>query len=262
MTEELSFSFPKATRYRRFDGLGLMIDFETLGVGANCALLHFGAILFNMPDTTFKEPGVVPDYVIDVPHDNADVFFHTFDLRSQVFKDKRVIEPDSLTWWVKNPMFREMLHQSMDRSRAQTIQDFLQNFRTFYNAYSRPEYPLTIYAKGTNFDVSILEALCRNNGMEPFWRYNSIVDVRTFCKAAGLKALVAPDDMAHDALVDCLYQIESVRRAAYFIQIGGTAGMMERSTLDLAFKSVANSFNAIKDAPHRQTLTFGQEMIG
>ncbi len=78
---------------------------------------------------------------------------------------------------------------------------------------------LVIWAKPKEFDLTIWESLCNENGLAPPWFRRNAMCVNTWCNAHGfapyplLKQLVAKHDFgpAHDALVDCKVQVAMVR---------------------------------------------------
>jgi hypothetical protein len=197
--------------------LDLMIDFETLGSGTRPYLMTMAAVLF--------DPNSIDDPQFS-PHPIRRCFVCAFDWTAQT--DRRVELPTLMWWLSKNGGGGG---EALMAQLKPDFNDYMWHVKTFENFYSllfdfvKEEFHLDkskIWARGTNFDVRILEEIycdienkayaCGQVPTLPrFWRYDMIEDVRTAMRATGITKSSNPN--LHNPMADCLYQIYDVQRS-------------------------------------------------
>lgn len=192
--------------------IDIMIDFETLGQmkkGNLPYLLSFAAVAFN-------------PHKPDMINNPNNFFVRHFSARDQENKGMH-IQPATLNWWlsplskVPTQTFISLLNAGWGKE-AITIEQFCGDFASFaLHRAGFDKHRSHIWARGTDFDVTILNALFSYNTSEQFWKYTNVADVRTMLKAAGLTATRVPGQ-EHDALNDCLNQVADVQKANIIIK--------------------------------------------
>lgn len=176
--------------------LGLMLDIETLDLGARPVILQIALYPFDMET---EEP-------------IHDALYQHLPIQPQLdLIPSRTISAETLFWWM----------QQSDEARAAIEFNLSDDFdelpilmqqliRRFNKLTSGKEYELI--AKGPQFDVVAVETLIRDCGLTPPWRYDRIVDLRTLQRYAGVSSrdLTPPKGfIAHRADWDCKFQIET-----------------------------------------------------
>lgn len=170
--------------------MDIMIDLETLGTDSNCPVLSIGAVAFDIQNQELVSS-----------------FSAVFDLDEQL-KKGRVCTSDTLKWWMS---------QSKEAQKVFTApNDPVKNILTAFNDWIKKQKGVSyVWGNGATFDISILENLYSQFGLETGWSPFKVMDLRTF------KRFVAPKDskvkvsgVKHNALDDAKAQAEFVMRYA------------------------------------------------
>lgn len=165
----------------------IMVDLETCGVRAGCAILSIGAVEFN-PTT-----GAL-----------GAEFYQVINLRSCWEAGLHIFEP-TMAWWEKqSEAAKEVLNLATGQSEtAVPLVDALSRFNTYLAQFTTP----VVYGNGADFDNAILIAAYASVGLKQGWNVFSGGCYRT------LKRDVCPDiDMVtrqgtyHNALDDAKNQ--------------------------------------------------------
>ena len=172
----------------KFDSL--MVDIETLGTEPGCIVLSAAFVAFDEGGE-----GHGPSYVRYLTIDD------------QVRAGLGLTEGTFL-WW---------LDQSDEARRTQTdspripASAMLAGLQGFVDQYMAPKY--TVFAKPPSFDLKILQNLYMKMGYSDLpWSFRQEEDLRGLLKRSGVKAAPVAG-VAHDALYDCIAQIESTQAA-------------------------------------------------
>lgn len=163
----------------------IMIDIETLGTGDDAVIMEVGAVEF------FDAPSEVG------------VSFSSFVEVGDQRGNGRKVDKGTIKWWVDTDV------------------DRLIEF--FENAIGLPDEVLasisdlcagadTIWAKGPNFDIGILEHAMKMYGVEIPWKFWQVRDARTLYKLADTE--VDYGDKHHSALNDAKCQVRALFEAA------------------------------------------------
>jgi len=141
----------------------LMIDVETLGITQHAPMISLGACYFN-------ERGIISTFHIH------------FDLNESMKLGKKV-DMETLKWWLQtNPelLDKELKHQS--------VYDSLKTFDKFVETVKQKSFSekINVWAKGPDFDISLLKEYYNDTNLEYPFKYNSGRDVRTVIDLANL----------------------------------------------------------------------------
>jgi len=182
--------------------LGIMLDNETLDLGPRSAMLQVGIIAFPLDDPETEERRIDQYLPIQPQIALGRTFsFETMlwwmgqdDKARQRFIDNRGNDMDELTALVR----------SVHRKLTELIE-------------SVGKQNVEIWAKGPQFDVVNLETLFVDCGLEAPWSYDSVMDLRTLMRLAGVSSRGDDVDKSgivpHVAISDCQFQIRCYAEA-------------------------------------------------
>lgn len=167
----------------------MMLDIETLATTPDAVILSFAAVKFNEfhPEDRFYD------------HLNL-----ALDVDEQIALGRRV-DQDAVNWWATQPA--EVQAFAFQEQRT-SLTEFVNKLNKFIVATDR------IWAQGPVFDIAILENLYRQLGKPIPWKYFNIRDSRTLIKALG-SDIENKRENAHDALADCKYQANYIKKIAH-----------------------------------------------
>lgn len=170
----------------------VMLDLETMGKRAGCAIVSIGACRFN------PESGNV-----------GVTFYRNVELQSCIDAGLH-INADTVYWWLGQS---EEARLSLMRGERLSLFQALSDFKTFFN-----EVPDSIvWGHGSSFDIPIMEAAYSAlesdfaTGHTYPWTYKNIRDVRTVLSLG--KTKVAKHAGAHNAVEDAVAQARAVAKA-------------------------------------------------
>ncbi len=172
----------------------IMIDLETEGTRAGCAIRQIGAASFN-PHT--GEVGRKFEMNL-----NTEEQYRNLDMES---------DPQTILWLQALPAD---IQEAMTRDPQPVGDVIIALIRAF--DWDHPETRL--WCHGATFDEPILRELIVRFGVETDlkklvpWRYTHVRDTRTILELAGVKVQRDPSK-AHTGLEDCLNQIKAVTQA-------------------------------------------------
>lgn len=166
----------------------VMIDLETLDTGPDCVILTLGAVRFNP-----WQDEINPDNCIYLKPD----------VDEQIALGRRVNE-GTMQWWAQQPP--DVRDDAISDTDRISLEEFSKQLNKIVANADR------IWAQGPVFDIVILENLYRQIGKPAPWQYYSIRDSRTLLKALGDNRAKGRNQ-AHNAVADCIYQIQSIHAA-------------------------------------------------
>ncbi len=171
----------------------VMIDIETLSLLPNAAVISIGA--------THIDPADFPDFYCNVARET----------RQQQMYD---ISQTTLSWWDKQAEEVRASLATDQRSPAEAIGRLAQWLEDI--GFDRYDPTHTIWANGAQFDIIILENMCRVEGSAVPWTYSQVRDYRTVVREYGEGLDFPKNEAAHNALADaehqarCLLIVENV----------------------------------------------------
>lgn len=176
----------------------MMLDLETMGTGQNSAIIEIGAVVFSLNPEMIQQ-----------------VFQARISLQSCLAAGLEV-DDSTLRWWLQQePEARTRVLEADDVISLQSA------LRWFYDWYteraSEQKEPLSLWARGTDFDVALLKNAFARCGMQPPFKYNQGMDLRTILRTA--EALGLQDEpypgvaTPHVDVDDCKIQIWQLQRA-------------------------------------------------
>lgn len=156
----------------------LMIDIETAGKKAGCAVLSIGAVYFDRNGNIGER------------------FYASMGFNAMSYGE---CDPDTMKWW----------SEQSEEARAAAFggtQDPVKVAKEFASFIWHDAKP---WGNGSVFDITILEAWFEAVGVKCPWKFWNVRDVRTAVDLLG----VNPKDFPrlgthHNALDDCLHQIK------------------------------------------------------
>jgi hypothetical protein len=178
----------------------IMIDIETLGVNENAVITSIAAVSFKIDYITYEVTsiGVSPN--------------KRFEANLELSQPDRFIDQSTFIWWQNQP--EEARNKWFKATNKQSLNDALEALMSFIHELGNPK-EMYFWARGVNFDYSILNHAFKQVGLIAPWRYSQLMDVRT------LDALLPKDFIktlptigtAHNAIDDCYFQIEYIAQA-------------------------------------------------
>jgi hypothetical protein len=153
----------------------IMVDFESYALTPNTVVLSVGACTIE---------------------DTPKQFYCEFNIAEQRDRD---IDVSTVDWWTKqgNPPINGSTSLSLGIS----------NLNQFFADNKITE----LWSNGTDFDIPILNNLCRRHHIHQAWKYNSVRDFRTLRKLFYRIEPPINTGLPHNALDDALYQSECLK---------------------------------------------------
>lgn len=180
-----------------------MIDLETLGTGQNAVVASVGAVKFSA-DSIDEQNG----------------FYATLNWQEQLDRGGSVTE-DTIRFWLRQPdAAREPLLRGARTSIAQVCKDLK---KWFVDSGLSGKDSL-VWAKGPQFDLSLLRSLFNRFGFELPWDFWRERDVRTALMLSCAYEIGRPQGSdAHHAFDDAVFQAKQVQRILFATGAAPTA---------------------------------------
>ncbi len=185
----------------------VMLDLETLGQGSNSVITSIGAVQFDI-----------------VTGQTGKKFKMNVDIDSCLGAGLK-IESGTVLWWLKQSEAarNNFIAAQYNSSVLLDVLDHLTKFLNYLPISSTESFDvndLIMWGRGPRFDFGILNDAYKACGMESPWNFRNEMCVRTmeFLRPQ-IKKNILPVDVVghgsegggtHDAVLDCLYQIEYV----------------------------------------------------
>lgn len=181
--------------------IGLMLDLETLDLGPRAVLSQVALIAFPLDDPESELRRIDQDLPI----------------QPQITLG-RVMSFDTVLWWMKQE----------DKARLRFIENTgndMEELLAFVRSIHRKiceviqqaggNQNIELWAKGPQFDVVNLETLFGDCGLDVPWKYDSVMDLRTTMKLAGIRTADVDSTgiTPHVAISDCKFQIRCYAEA-------------------------------------------------
>lgn len=164
----------------------LMIDLETLGICATSVVLSVGTAIFD------------DEYSI------IDKKMYVLDKREQLERG-RTYNKGTIEFWNNQP---KEAKEQFKTNHVYSIDEFKKDFSNFIKQYNVE----LVWSTAPNLDIACIQTLFeidKNDGSVIPWNYNKIRDVRTVRDY--LREYPKREGIYHNAIDDCLYQIECLK---------------------------------------------------
>lgn len=177
-----------------------MIDLETLGKAPDCVIASIGAACCDLDASTF-------------------VLNYSFYILVDLHQPGRVIDPDTVLWWFKQS--KKTIDETFLNSTPALLSGALMELEKALQTFP----PDTLWSKGADFDLAILNHAYQQRDLITPWRYQQVRCFRTL-GAYFSEVPEPPNPGAHNALYDAqtqlrhLWEINRVRKKLY--SFGGT----------------------------------------
>lgn len=167
----------------------IMLDTETLGKRAGCAILSVGACTFN-------------------PHTGEidQRFYANVNYIESVQRYDFHIDPETVDWWFHQSEEARQ-HLSTDKANLETV---LSNLALWFSMAGG----VRVWSQGAAFDFPILEEAFRRCGIAVPWKFWNVRDTRTVYDINNFDPRSVPrSGTYHNALHDCEHQVLCVKEA-------------------------------------------------
>ena len=160
--------------------LNFMFDLETLGTAPRSVVLSIGAVVF------YPEVNVVD---------------HEFYIELNPKQKDRIIDPDTLAWWLKQDINPPLSGLVSLGDAVDCLSIYIKNQCREHNAT-----PI-LWANGIDFDWGLLKEIYNDLNYSLPVKYNAVRDQRTLARLfPEIKLEERPVGSAHNALEDAKYQ--------------------------------------------------------
>lgn len=181
--------------------IGLMLDNENLDLGAKGVITQVGVIAFPLDDPETELRRIDQDLPV----------------QPQLTLG-RTMSFSTILWWM----------QQDDKARARFIENTgndMEELLAFVRSIHRKISELIqqaggkrnveVWAKGPQMDIVQIESLFNDCGLEAPWDYDTVMDLRTTMKLAGIhtKDVDSTGIVPHVAVSDCKFQIRCYAEA-------------------------------------------------
>ena len=168
-----------------------MLDIETLDVSPSAVILTIGAQGFDPFSDKFTDV----------------TYYERLDLESQ---DRRTIDDSTLEWWGNQAQDVQDEALGDEGQPRIPLRDALEKLSKIIWQHDR------IWANGVTFDMVILENAFKQQGLNMPWKYWQVMDARTVFKMVPEVGKLGNN---HNALADCVNQIDMVQKAFKILNI-------------------------------------------
>lgn len=183
----------------------IMTDIETMGTNDDAPIAAIASVQFN--------PTIVETFQ-DLLN-GASQLYQVIDLTHQE-KLGRVFDGSTVLWWMGLPRTTRATLFGSETKLFTAMNEWLDWLG---------EEDLTMWARGPQFDLKVLQRALEAVGLKIPWKYNSGRDVRTLMEFIPLQVYDIQDAeleeygfVKHNPLHDCVKQIMQVQRCAAFIR--------------------------------------------
>jgi hypothetical protein len=179
-----------------------MIDLETMGLGMNCALISMSA---QIADLENKQ-----GFAVEAEYNCY------FNLEGQT---NRIFDPSTILWWMQQG---DAARQELLNEKRIPLHWGLKDFWTWYIVQAPKEIhaPIqSIWSKGVDFDVAILDAYYKGGNQYPPWGYRDRMCYRTLAACYPQIPFIEPE-VKHSARGDCRQQLEHLYSLWKLVKIG------------------------------------------
>jgi 3' exoribonuclease, RNase T-like len=194
--EDLTSFTPSPTR----PDLALMLDIESLDLGPRSVITQIAL------------------FALDLEEDETiDTHLHSYlPIQPQLdLMPARTISASTLWWWMQQP---DEARAAFEFSTSEDFNDLpvlMQHFIVQFERMTRGR-TYQLWARGPQFDVVNVESLLRDCGLKAPWRHDSVADLRTVMREAGISSSDVEQPhgfIAHNAAWDCKFQLLCLREA-------------------------------------------------
>lgn len=180
---------------------GIMIDIESLDLGPRSVILQIGIIAYPLDDPA-TEGRRIDTYLPAQPQ----------------MALGRTISFRTIVWWMDQ---EDASRKRLVESNGEDMEELLALVRSVHRKLTEVIQSagghdnVEVWAKGPQFDIVNVETLFVDCGLTAPWRYDSVMDLRTVMKLAGVKTgdVDATGLTPHVAIDDCRLQMRSYAEA-------------------------------------------------
>lgn len=178
----------------------IMIDIETLGIGAGAPVLQLAVLAMPLDDEEAEPILAYEEYLPLQPQQRLG----------------RYADMSTILWWFKqDDKARGKIAQYNDSEDSELLEGMVKSYlNRIRHLITQAGEDYEVWCRGTNFDPPIIESLAVTYGISVPWRYDKVFDLRTLMKATGTpKGELLPGTVLHHALSDCRNQMRDLFEA-------------------------------------------------
>lgn len=169
----------------------ISVDLETLGTNSDAVICSIGACLFDR-----KTGDIYDEFYQNINWEQAG----------------RSIKASTVEWWLnQSPDAVSQLLAKGEDGKVNTIEDSLLDFSDWIQETTKLAEPrnINMWAKGSKFDIGILEHAYKQLDLSIPWSYNSDRCMRSLMEL-GVDVSHIESGTAHNALDDAVYQAKVI----------------------------------------------------
>lgn len=172
----------------------LMIDLETLGTGVDAPIISIGAAYF---DIETKQIG--------------DTFYMVCDVADQMDTKVRHADSSTIKWWMSQGNAAKQVFKDGHKPTKEVLETLRQWVMTHAGSKAKSTKKCLPWGNGSSFDITLMETLFKDYGVDCPWLYYNVMDLRTFRRFVAKGAKVQKlEGTNHNALDDAVNQINFV----------------------------------------------------
>lgn len=169
-----------------------MIDIETLGTEPNAVIMSIAAVEFSA------------DHI-----DEDGGFYQTLNWQEQLDRGGTVTE-DTIRFWLRQP---DAAREPLLRGPRTKVETACKDLIQWIVRHGLNNKDALIWAKGPQFDLSLIRGLLRRFGFNAPWPFWGERDVRTALMTPRANRVTRPkDSVAHHAFEDAVFQAKQVQQ--------------------------------------------------
>lgn len=178
--------------------LDVMIDIETLDIVPTAAILSVGMVVFEA--------------------ETYEIYAKKMWRVTDGIKSGGSINPETINWWMhqdqaaREASFPDKSGNYVDGQMGYRLSQVLYDISDQINYHKRTNQFRYIWARGPQFDITILEESYRRLNKQIPWRYDDVRDQRTIVSLVDSAfTKITRAGTAHNPLDDCLNQITQLK---------------------------------------------------
>lgn len=173
--------------------LGIMIDIESLDLGPRSIILQVGAIAYPLDDPEVEQRRI-DQYLPVQPQIDLGRTFNWATMR----------------WWMQQDEKTRERFVDNDGNDMEELTALVRSIhRKLTQLIESVNGAVEIWSRGPQFDIVNLQTLFSDCALDTPWAYDSVMDLRTLAKLAGVKSeeIDKSGIVPHVAVSDCQFQI-------------------------------------------------------
>lgn len=172
----------------------LMIDLETLGTGVDAPVISIGAAFFDIEKKLI-----------------GDTFYMVCDVADQMDSKVRHADSSTIKWWMSQGNAAKQVFKDGHKPTKEVLETFRAWIMAHAGSRAQSTKKCNPWGNGSSFDITLMETLFKDYGVQCPWLYYNVMDLRTFRRFVANGAKVEKlEGTNHNALDDAVNQINFI----------------------------------------------------